>query len=184
MVVAISNFKYVLSNSQVERMNGRELQRPKRSYTIADVQRAAANYALHGIFSRTEAETGIPDSTLYEWDQRSEEWAATIGRIRSERQRQLDAEFTDLIHKSLANTRDRLENGDAKLSKSGEIRYVPVSAKDSAVIAAVCYDKRALMRGDPTSRTERVQVDERLAALRASFRGNVERVDDSDAENS
>jgi hypothetical protein len=147
----------------------RQITRRKRSYTIADVQRAAANYALHGIFKRTEAETGIPDSTLYEWDQGSEEWAATIGRIRNERQRQLDAEFTDIIHKALSRTRERLEIGDAKLTKAGDVRFVPVSAKDSAVIAAVCYDKRALMRGDPTSRTERLQVGERLGTLRATF---------------
>jgi hypothetical protein len=45
---------------------------------------------------------------------------------------------------------DRLENGDPVLI-SGEIRRTPVSARDLAMVAAIVYDKRALLREDPTA---------------------------------
>ena len=45
-------------------------------------------------------------------------------------------------------------------------------------MAAVSHDKRALLRGDPTSRTERVSAADRINKLRDEFAGMMQdRVD-------
>ena len=66
---------------------------------------------------------------------------------------------------------DRLENGDIKPMKGKDgIQYVshPVTARDAAQVASLMADKRALMRGDPTSRVEKTSTD-RLVELAKEF---------------
>ena len=43
-----------------------------------------------------------------------------------------------------------MENGDPVLV-AGQIKRKPVSARDLAMVAAIVYDKRALLRDDPTA---------------------------------
>ena len=69
------------------------------------------------------------------------------------------------IDKDLKEMEDRLTNGD--LNAKGE--KVPVSAVQLASIFGTLYDKRALIRGEPTSRVERVSVDQQLNKLHKRF---------------
>ena len=66
---------------------------------------------------------------------------------------------------------DRVRNGNIKLNpKTGELNRIPMTSGELAKDAVgIPYDKRALMRGDPTSRTERVDPKLMLEDLAKQF---------------
>jgi len=77
--------------------------------------------------------------------------------------------MTGVIHRAFANIIDRLDNGDVKVFRNGTDVRVPVSAKDCGWIAAIILDKRSLMRGEPTSRSETISTSERLKQIQEAF---------------
>jgi len=159
----------------------------KRTYCEDDVKQAAAIFYLEGSYRKAAQKTGFPVSTLFYWANNREEWDATIDRIRTEKNEELDALYTELIKKATEELRDRLEHGDCHFDpKTKEIQRVPIKAKDMAVIQAVVFDKRQLLRNLPTSRTERTTVNKledlkrRVAALAKPrlLDGECERIED------
>ena len=70
-----------------------------------------------------------------------------------------------LLERALTELSDRLDNGDVTIHQGVTVRH-PVRAKDVSVIAGIMYDKLALLRGQATSRVERVN----LGALRGELR--------------
>ncbi len=141
----------------------------KRSYTREDRQRAAATYAVTGSVVKTAEIVGIPHRTLSDWKADSPEWEATVSRIRREKDAELDAHFTEIIARCSEEVRDRIEHGDWKRdARSGETYRQPLSAKDLALVGAICYDKRQLLRNLPTSRSSSASVH--VEELRASLR--------------
>ena len=63
---------------------------------------------------------------------------------------------------------DRLKNGDAVLV-AGEIKRKPVSARDLALVSAIAYDKRVLVRNQPERpRTPPVPLEDLFRSLEAS----------------
>jgi hypothetical protein len=66
---------------------------------------------------------------------------------------------------------DRVRNGNIKLNpKTGELNRIPMTSGELAKDAVgIPYDKRALMRGDPTSRTEKVDPKLMLEDLAKQF---------------
>jgi len=103
----------------------------------------------------------IPGRTVRLWMQQPW-WEEVLAEARTIKQKELDALWTGLIHKSTTALRERLDQGDAILSKTGEVRYLPVKAKDIAIIMSIAIDKRALLRNQPTSRVEKITVEEKL----------------------
>jgi hypothetical protein len=71
---------------------------------------------------------------------------------------------------------DRVRNGNIKLNpKTGELNRIPMTSGELAKDAVgIPYDKRALMRGDPTSRTEKVDPKAMLEDLAKQFKKIVE----------
>ena len=66
---------------------------------------------------------------------------------------------------------DRLQNGEAILDrKTGEVKRKPVSMRDANIVANTMTDKRQLLRGKPTSRSEKLTVDDRLSKLAEEFK--------------
>jgi hypothetical protein len=65
---------------------------------------------------------------------------------------EFDAKLTGMIDKAIDKTMQALDNPN-------------LSAREAAIVLAISYDKRALHRGQATSRVERVN----LSDLRAQF---------------
>ena len=83
---------------------------------------------------------------------------------------QLDAKITRALDTSLDLIQERLEKGEIYVDKRTHKEYrVPVSSKTAAVIADIIFDKRQLIRGEVTSRSEAVSQDQRLIALKEQF---------------
>jgi hypothetical protein len=118
-------------------------------YTDEQRREAVAQYVVLGNWRKVAEATGIPQRTLGDWSKQP--WFHTLfAEVRAEKGAELDGQLTRIIHKATDQLIDRLENGDPVLI-SGEIRRKPVSARDLAMVAAIVYDKRALLRDDPTS---------------------------------
>lgn len=122
---------------------------------------AALAWTVTGTGEGASAVCGIPARTIQEWAH-SEWWPALVAEARALKQEELDASLTNIITKCAQRLTERLDS-DEGVSKAG--------IQQIATTLAISMDKRALMRGDPTSRTERVSSEERLTKLRDEFAG-------------
>ena len=118
-------------------------------YSDEQRREAVAQYVVLGNWRRVSEATGIPQRTLGDWAKQP--WFhVLLAEVRAQKGAELDGQLTRIIHKATDELFDRLENGDAVLV-GGEIKRRPVSARDLATIAGITYDKRALLRDDPTA---------------------------------
>jgi transposase-like protein len=118
-------------------------------YTDDQRREAVAQYVVLGNWRKVAEATGIPQRTLGDWSKQT--WFHTLlAEVRAEKGAELDGQLTRIIHKATDQLMDRLENGDPVLV-AGQIKRKPLSARDLAMVAAIVYDKRALLRDDPTT---------------------------------
>lgn len=134
------------------------------AYSIESVIDLATRYISSGNLKVSARAADINVNTARDWTK--QQWFADImDLVRFEHQKKLDARMTALLDKDLKAIEDRLDNGD--INAKGE--KVPVPAAQLASIFSTLYDKRALIRGEPTSRVERVSVDQQLNKLHKRF---------------
>lgn len=132
-------------------------------YTVEDKIEAAIAWLITGSSVEAGKLSGVNDRTIRNWMQQPW-WEDILREAQGRKQKELDALWTGLIHKTATEIKDRIDNGETVITKTGE-KKIPVKAKDLAVIMAIAVDKRALARGQATHRTEKVNVDERLSKL-------------------
>lgn len=130
-----------------------------------------ALFASGVVSSRSlERLTGINANTVRDW-RTQDWWAEMLERIHAGKDDETVGRFTEIVDKSLDVIQDRLANGDFKLNtKTGEIKRVPVSLRDATVVGSIIVDKRQLLRGKPTSRSEQISPGARLEKLAEEFR--------------
>jgi hypothetical protein len=132
---------------------------------------AAVNYMIVGSFDKAGKMMGITGSTIANWAKNSEWWPAVTAQIRKERGDELDVCLTGVIHDGVATVADRLTGGDILFDKkTGEFYRQPIKGRDAAVITSIMFEKRALLRGDPTSRIEKISTEERLSKIQKEFK--------------
>jgi hypothetical protein len=154
---------------------GKKRGRPPRTrakptwYSIEKKVHAACLYAVTGSLEQVSKLVDIPLNQLRtmmgeQW------WVDTISQVRREENDQITAKMTTVIEKSLDAVIDRLENGDQVLNlKTGETSRVPVRFRDLSFPIGVLTDKRQLLRGDATSRTEKLGQEDILKELGNKF---------------
>ena len=144
----------------------------KGYYTDKERIEAVALYAATGSYPRVAELTGIGVGSLRKWSK--EDWfGALLDEIRAENDQAIDAKFNNIIGTALDKLADRVENGDFVLTKDGELVRKPVGARDLSIVTAINIDKRQLLRGKPTSRTESIanqSVEQRLLTLANEFK--------------
>jgi len=124
-----------------------------------------------GVVNSTELErlTGIPATVVRDW-RTSDWWPELLERVHAAHDDATISKFTKIVDKSLETIQDRLNNGDYVVNrKTGEMVRKPVTMKDAASVATVVVDKRQLLRGKPTTRSESVSTDVRLKKLAEEF---------------
>ena len=119
--------------------------------------------------SDLERLSGVSASAIRNWKQK-DWWRDLIERVRHEQDEAMDPKFTKIVDKTLDVIADRLESGDYKMDRHGELHRVPVSLRDAVHASEKIIDKRNLLRGKPTSRVERLSEKEQLNKLAAEFR--------------
>ena len=132
----------------------------------------ATLFAVTGSKTRVEALTGVPRATVARWIR--EDWFKDLlEAIRAENDQLLDAKMTEIVVKALDQVEDRVENGDTVILKDGTPVRRPMTGKDLSIVQAIQIDKRQLLRGKPTSRTEQISnqtVEKKLLDLAENFR--------------
>lgn len=153
-------------------------------YSDEDRLRAVSAYAITGSFRKVEERTGIPHQTVHAWSQ-TEWWESLLGQVRTLNKDRYQSVFAGFLEKVAVELQDRLENGDPIVDKEGQtVGRKPVSAKELGILAAIAYDKMALIAGDPTSRVERVNSEDKMAELADRFAAINQRAKDKQASDS
>lgn len=138
-------------------------------YTPDDIRRAAAVYAVEGYLSRTAEQVGIPRITLHYWKNNKPEWEEAFNHVRQEKLEELDADYSKIISRATENVLERFNVGDyAGTDQEGNTLYKPVSARDSAWVMGVTFDKRQILRNQPTSISASVD-NKALQDMKAQF---------------
>jgi len=145
-------------------------------YTPEERIMAATYYAVTGSSLQAsekcgQAGTHIPASTIRKWKNTTSWWKPVLHEVRKSKQEELDAKLTSIIMEGADKLEDRVRNGNIKLNpRTGELNRIPMTSGELAKDAVgIPYDKRALMRGDPTSRTEKVDPKLMLEDLAKQF---------------
>lgn len=126
----------------------------KSTYSPEIRARAVFIATLLGTPHKAAKTLGVPLRTVYDWA-KTDWWHEIETRLKNQAAKSLESKFSAIIRKAMEKVEDRLDRGDPKLDRNGEEVRQGVSAKDAALIMCQIFDKRALLRGDPTSRTER-----------------------------
>lgn len=116
---------------------------------------AAQAYLITGTSVQAQKYCGVKADIIRNWKTKSTWWPDLFIQVKKQKNDELEANFTRILDTSLGQLEDRLSDGDYKLQKDGSIIRLPMGGKEIAIILAIMYDKRALLRGDVTSRVEK-----------------------------
>lgn len=138
-------------------------------YNLEQKTDACAMYCVYGDIDQVSELTGIPSKFLREWKQ--EPWWNEIQKkVFVEQNEKLAGRISGVLDKSLEHLVDRIDNGDYlwDVRKSKLVRK-PVDTKVLATVFNTLVTRRQLIRGEPTSITTQVGVDDRLKLLAQQF---------------
>lgn len=139
---------------------------------------AAACFMLTGTVKGTARLTGLDHRLISEWKNKALWWPEVLGKIKQEKQDELDSKFTHLIHTVAEGIEDRLTNGEEVITKDGIVKK-KLGGRDLTTMLNILYDKRSMMRGDPTSISRRESADDVMQGLRGEFKDIAKKVMDS-----
>ena len=130
---------------------------------------AATIFAATLNVSETAELTGVDAKDLRKW--RKEPWfLAILDEVRQENNDRLDQKFNTVMEKALTGMEDRITNGNDQLNqKTGQMIKVPVPLRDLTQAHASILEKRQLLRGQPTSRSESGNIGDKLEKLAEEF---------------
>jgi len=155
-----------LSNAPKRR---RAVGKPGKHWSQQQKIEAVLTYLATGSETKTAAATGVPKATLHIWRYQPW-WKELVVQLQEEKDDSINADVAKIIEKSMATVADRLEHGDFGFNqKTGEIFRKPVNLKDAHKVAVDMIDKRNLLNGKPTSRTESVSANNQLEFLAKKF---------------
>lgn len=141
----------------------------KPAYTDAKRIEVVTTYLALGKAPLVEVVTGVPRQTIRMW-KTMPWWKDIENEIRADDDAELDSRVSKIIDRALDTVVDRIDHGDFILdSRSGQVKRVPVKMKDAHKVSTDLIDKRNLLRGKPTSRVEKITVDDVMNKLAETF---------------
>lgn len=152
----------------------RELTDSRSPYSAEDKVTVAMAYIVSGgnsvqavkLLHDAELE-GIKPNTIRQWKTRTAWWTTAETVARALLQQDLDRAYTRILHLTEKEMEDRIINGDVVMTKEGPQR-LPLKMKDLTYSHAIISDKRAMLRGEATSRSDRndpIETMRKLAEL-------------------
>ena len=138
---------------------------------------AVTTYLATGSLAETSRIINVPQRTLMQWKNHTDWWPQLIKEIQSGEGQRTDNKMSKVIEKTLDMLMTRIEEGDYQLDqKTGRLIKVPLKARDLERISSGLFDKRQLIRKEPTSiKKEDLNQADRLLKLAeqfAKFAGN------------
>jgi hypothetical protein len=156
----------------LSKTRGRKLKKPhhKNSWYPEETKIEAATLWAATRNIKTVCElTDITPHTLNKW--RGEPWFQNVvARCVKDKNDELDQAITEIMHKATQMLQDRLENGNVQVNyRTGQQFTVPLNSRDLVMTMGILFDKRQLIRGEATSRTESTTSAQRLEELKTAF---------------
>ena len=114
--------------------------------------KAVCLYQIFGKTSDVARFMGLPGSTIRTW-KLTNWWEELTNQLRQEKTAYFESKADNIIRLGFESIENRLTHGDYATydNKTNEIIYKPVSAKDSATIVGIMFDKRQISRALPTA---------------------------------
>lgn len=142
----------------------------KSKFSVA--QKIAACVAFYAVGTAKDAERYclVPKETILRWRKEAEWWPVIQEEIRKFHTEEMDRQMTLLMDDMMGELSDRVNEGDYVLNKNGELIRKPMSGRDIAQASRGIFEIRALSRGDPTSRVERMSFDKVAEKLSTTFK--------------
>ena len=132
----------------------------RSQFSAEDKMCAAMAYLVSGGNSTKAAEMaaveGLKPATIRQWKKRGNWWPEAEAHAKMLLQKDLERSYTKMLHRTEQEIFDRVEKGDWIVAKDGSHVRKPLLAKDMIYFHGVVHDKRAMIRGEPTSRTEKI----------------------------
>jgi hypothetical protein len=119
---------------------------PSGTWPLASRYLALGVYAETGSFTTASRETGIPRKTIEVWAN-SDDGANFLSEVSQAIRVNYAHCITGMVGKALRVLDESLARGDPHVDKYGRVTYVPLKAKDAAVVASILIDKHALITG-------------------------------------
>lgn len=158
-------------------------------YSMDQRLKCATMFALTGNLLTAADQAEVPYELAKKW-KHTGWWETVIRQVRDHKAQEFDAKCTEIIEQALHCLALRIMEGDEVVTNKGEVVKLAVKAKDLAYVTSTLFDKRAMNRGEATSRVEKVSTDDVLKKLQNKFeqmtQGRLiegERVDDGTESN-
>lgn len=131
---------------------------------------AVTTYLALGSMVETARLCNVPVSTLEGW-KRSDWWGELVQDIQSGEGQKQDNKMSKAIDKALDLIMERMEEGDYQYDqKTGRLVKVPLKARDLERVASGLFDKRQLIRKQPTNiKVNEQSQQDRLLKLAEQF---------------
>lgn len=134
-----------LSDSNIGKKDKRNARRSMEAahYRWSDSQKLEAiqSWLALGNLALTARLLSIPEITLRQW-KNTEWWSKAVEEIKLQEKIQLSARLRKLVEASQVVVAQRLESGDAVVTKGGDIIYKPVSLRDAHRVSVDLIDRQ------------------------------------------
>jgi hypothetical protein len=138
----------------------RDMYDPRSKWPAEKKIEVASWFILTGSSRAISKKTGVPAETIRWWRTTAHWWPELVAKLRKEKNEELDGRLSGIIEEAVDGISERIKHGDEYLDRTtGQLIRKKLSGRDLTTMMAIMYDKRALMRGDPTSRTEKSTSD-------------------------
>jgi hypothetical protein len=135
-------------------------------YTPDQKRTLVASYLACGNLKKAANIAGMEWNDAKQFKKQAAWFPELVKEIKKSKQEELDAKMTEIIHLGINALFDRVLNGDSIMNhRTGEVILRPIAALDLAKVVSILFDKRALIRGDPTTRSERVTTEATLKMI-------------------
>ena len=131
---------------------------------------ACTTYLATGSIAETSRIINVPYRTVQEWTY-SDWWKQLMTEIQSGENQKTDNKMSKVIEKTLDMLVSRIEEGDYQYDqKTGRLVKIPLKARDLERITSGLFDKRQLIRKQPTNiKQDDLNQADRLLKLAEQF---------------
>ena len=128
----------------------------RSKYSDNQRRQAVVEYCVNGLMTKVSESTGIPETTLATWKNKTDWWDDLVATVRSEINEVILAQNMEIAQKAGERVIDSLENGDEKLvwdkeKKEHVIKRVKPGAYHSMLVSGISQDKARTQQNLPTS---------------------------------
>ncbi len=128
-------------------------------YTNQQRREAVIEYGIHGNMTKVAEVTGIPETTLAYWKNKTDWWVTVFAEVCSEISDRILPQNLQIAERANERVLDSLENGDEKLvwdkeKKEHVIKRVKPGAYQSMLVSGISQDKARVQLNLPTLITQ------------------------------